>query len=160
MDFATWMQQQTSGQTPNMNSWNVPVPSGVPDVATQFNGGWGDTIQRGLSDGMYSNYQMPSFLDTAKTKIGGLGSWASANKDLITGGLSAATGLMGAFNAWNSNKMAKEQFNFNKDAWATNHANQVKTTNAQLEGRAAARYAANPNAYEKPDSYMARYGVK
>lgn len=73
------------------------------------------------------------------------------------GGLSALTsGFMG----YQNYQLAKDQLAFQKEAYAKNHANQVKMTNAQLRDRQAARHAANPQAYESADSYMQKNEVK
>lgn len=74
----------------------------------------------------------------------------------VLGGLDALSGAIMGFQNYN---LAKDQLAFQKQAYEANMANQVKMTNAQLRDRQAARHAANPQAYESADSYMAKNEV-
>jgi hypothetical protein len=142
--FGDFMNQ---GYQPTSSNYNVSVPS--------FSDGLGGQLSQGLqqSNVIGSGVAMPSWSSKAND-------WLSGNKDLVNGGLNAAVGLMGAFNAWNTNKLAKQQFAFQKDAYNADYANQVKQTNANLSDRAYARYAADPTHYQDPAAYMAKWGVK
>lgn len=73
--------------------------------------------------------------------------------------LGAVGSALNAYNAYKSNKLAKDQFNFQKQAWQANFNNQRKMTNSQLEDRQKARVANNPIQNESVDSYMRKYGV-
>lgn len=55
--------------------------------------------------------------------------------------------------------LAKDQFNFQKDAFNKNWAAQSKLTNASLSDRQAARVASNPTAYQSVSDYMKANGV-
>lgn len=68
--------------------------------------------------------------------------------------LGAAQGLMNGFLGMKQYGLAKKQFNFQKDAWNQNMANQKKTINTQMEDRQRARVAANPTAYQSVGDYM------
>ena len=57
---------------------------------------------------------------------------------LALGGLSALSGIWGAYN---SNKLANQQFQFTKDTTNTNLNNQIKSYNTALEDRITARAA-------------------
>lgn len=73
------------------------------------------------------------------SQTGGLGTGLGFNVgtgQLALGGLSA---LAGIWNAMQSNKLAKEQFNFQKDFANTNLNNQIKSYNTALEDRLNAR---------------------
>lgn len=76
-----------------------------------------------------------------------------------SGLLNLGMGAMNAFNAYKANKLAQEQFKFQKQAWQANWDNQRKMTNSQLEDRQKARVANNAIQNESVDSYMRKYGV-
>lgn len=48
--------------------------------------------------------------------------------------------------------LANKQFDATQRNWEMNYQNQRQLTNQQLMDRQNARYAANPNAYARPDS--------
>lgn len=72
------------------------------------------------------------------------------------GGLALGAGqaLMNALMGMRQYGLAKRQFEFQKNAWNQNMANQRKTVNTQLEDRQRARVAANPTAYQSVGEYM------
>lgn len=81
-------------------------------------------------------------------------------------GLGVANTVLGGVqalgNAWlgfQQLKLGKENLAFQKDAFNKNYANQVRTTNTALLDRQKARYAANPDAYQKPDDYLSQNKV-
>lgn len=84
---------------------------------------------------------------TGLSGFGKLGVGAQIGSSLLSGYL----GLKGL-------GIAEDQLAFDKSTFATNHANQVSTTNRQLEDRQSARVAANPNA-ESVASYLKRNRV-
>jgi hypothetical protein len=55
--------------------------------------------------------------------------------------LGAIQTLGSLWSSFQQNKLAKQTFNFQKEAYSTNLANQEKTYNTQLEDRINARYA-------------------
>ena len=90
----------------------------------------------------------------------GLGSWFSSNKDLITGGVGLATAGLGAFNAWNTNKTARDQLNFQKDSFSKQYEAQKGLTNSELSDRQAQRVREHPGTATSVNDYMKQYGVK
>lgn len=74
--------------------------------------------------------------------------------------------LLNAFGSWQKMnqaneflKMGKEQFAFQKQAWAeTNKMNKLNY-NMQLDNRQAARYASNSKAYDTVDVNRFKYGA-
>lgn len=66
-------------------------------------------------------------------------------------GLNALNALAGMYNSWNMNKLAKQQFNLQKDALNTNLNNQIKSYNNSLADQLRSRAATetgNVNAYD------------
>lgn len=86
--------------------------------------------------------------------------WGSKNKDLIAGGVGIANSLANAYFGWKNLGLAKDQFNFQKDSWNKNFANQVITTNNQLEEQARKRYSNSPTSNMTPEEYMAKHRVQ
>ena len=68
--------------------------------------------------------------------------------------LGAASGLMQGFMGMKNYGLAKDQLNFQKEAFEKNLANQTKLTNNSLEDRQRARVASNAGAYQSVDDYM------
>lgn len=77
----------------------------------------------------------------------------------IPAGIGALSAGLNAYTGFQQLGLAKDQLAFQKQAYSENMANQTKLTNAALRDRQAARYAANPNAYQNPDDYMAENKV-
>lgn len=73
-------------------------------------------------------------------------------------GVNALAAVGGLYNAFQSNKLAKEQFAFTKEVTNTNLNNQIKTYNTTLEDRALARGRLNGEA--DPSAYAAAYTDK
>lgn len=72
------------------------------------------------------------------------------------GGLAfgAAQALMNGLMGMRQYGLARRQFEFQKNAWNQNMANQRRTVNTQMEDRQRARVAANPTAYQSVGEYM------
>ena len=96
----------------------------------------------------------------AEDKPFSLSDWGSKNKDLIAGGVGIANSLANAYFGWKNLGLAKDQFKFQQESWNKNFANQVTTTNNQLEEQARKRYNASPTTNISPEEYMAKHGVK
>ena len=73
-------------------------------------------------------------------------------------GVDALAAIGGLYNAFQSNKLAKDQFAFTKEVTNTNLNNQIKTYNTTLEDRALARGRLNGEA--DPSAYAAAYTDK
>ena len=79
----------------------------------------------------------------------------------IMGGLQAASGLWGAYNGMQQNKLVKQQMANSLNQWNKNYANQVASYNTRLEDRQNARVAAQGTKYHQDTaSYMAKNGLK
>jgi len=119
---------------------NLQSPQGTPDFGS-------------LSAPTFSGSDVPdkpfSFAD-----------WGSKNKDLINGGVGIANSLANAYFGWKNLGLAKDQFNFQKESWNKNFANQVITTNNQLEEQARKRYSNSPTSNMTPEEYMAKHRVQ
>lgn len=74
-------------------------------------------------------------------------------------GLGAVNGLLSGYLGLNNLSLAKSQAAQAQNNWNKQWDANVKTTNAALSDRQAARVASNPNAYESVDSYMKKYGI-
>lgn len=130
----------TTPSTLNTGILNLQAPVGTTDFS-------------GLSAPTFSGSDVPS-------KPFSFADWGSKNKDLISGGVGIANSLANAYFGWKNLGLAKDQFNFQKDSWNKNFANQVITTNNQLEEQARKRYNASPTDNISPEEYMAKHGVK
>ncbi len=91
----------------------------------------------------------PDVAAAAKPAGGGL-NWGNAG-DIMTG----LASLAGVWAAFQQNKTARDQLNFNKDAYQTNLGNQTKSYNTALSDRITSQYiqegksAADAQAYLK-----------
>ena len=74
-------------------------------------------------------------------------------------GLQTLGNLMGAWNGYQQNKLAKQQFAFQQDAFNKQYAAQRALTNSQLEDRQRRRVRESANNMSVAE-YMDRYGVK
>lgn len=118
--------------------------------------------------------QSPPFIPSFGQNLGQgnigerIGDWARnsgfiGTRDDITGQMSqgwgglafgAAQALMNGLMGMRQYGLARRQFDFQKNAWNQNMANQRRTVNTQMEDRQRARVAANPTAYQSVGEYM------
>ena len=63
------------------------------------------------------------------------------------------------WNSFQQNKLAKQSFNFQKEAYATNLANQEQTYNTALEGRINAQYATEGKSQDEAASYIDKHSL-
>lgn len=80
--------------------------------------------------------------------------------DKVNAGIGVLGTLGGLYNGWNSNKLMKDQLNFQKQAFNKQYQASVNQYNTQLEDRQRARVASNPNAYQSVSSYMDQNRVR
>ncbi len=73
------------------------------------------------------------------------------NLGMAFGGVQALGNL---WNAYNQNKMAKQQFNFQKDAYRTSLADNRQTYNSALEDRIRSRYNTEGRSSNEADTYL------
>lgn len=69
----------------------------------------------------------------------GAGTGNGWNAETLGLGIQGLATIGGLYNALQSNKLAKDQFNFTKEVTNTNLNNQIKTFNTTMEDRARAR---------------------
>ena len=131
--------------------------------------GQGDSGERGdLATGMTvptgfntsNSWSPPTTGLLADKKVGspdsGLGTGLGVNVGTGQLALSGLGALTGIWNASKQNKLAKEQFNFQKDFATTNLNNQTKTYNTALEDRMTARGAAEGRSADYTANEIAR----
>lgn len=70
--------------------------------------------------------------------------------------LNAGNGLLQSWLGFQQLGMAQDQFDFQKNAWNAQYNDNKTMLNTQMADRQAARYAANPLAYQDPATYMAQ----
>lgn len=73
--------------------------------------------------------------------------------------LGAIQTLGSLWNSFQQNKLAKQSFNFQKEAYATNLANQEQTYNTALEGRINAQYATEGKSQTEAASYIDKHSL-
>jgi hypothetical protein len=76
---------------------------------------------------------------------------------LALGGLQTIAGIWGA---WQANKLAKDQLNFQKGVVNTNLANQVQSYNTTLEDRARSRAHTQNQDPSTADDYIAKHSLR
>jgi len=84
----------------------------------------------------------------AKTASGGL-NWGNAG-DIMTG----LASLAGVWAAFQQNKIARDQLNFNKSSYNTNLANQTQTYNTALTDRISSRYVQEGKSKSDAQAYI------
>lgn len=73
--------------------------------------------------------------------------------------LGAIQTLGSLWNSFQQNKMAKESMKFQKEAFATNLANQEQSYNTALEDRINARYVTEGRSQAEADSYIQEHSL-
>ena len=144
----------------NIGGGTVPIPqASMIAAAPSLN-----LSNIGLND---NGSVMPNMWDTqtqALQQLGGngtagaFGNGLGFNLGTLNMGVNALAAVGGLYNAFQSNKLAKEQFAFTKEVTNTNLNNQIKTYNSTLEDRALARGRLNGEA--DPSAYAAAYTDK
>jgi len=86
----------------------------------------------------------------------GLG-WNVGTAQLALGGLQTLGNL---WQAWEANKLAKEQFKFSKDITNANMANQIQSYNTTLEDRTRARTHVEGGTQEAAQSYIDKNSLR
>lgn len=150
--FGTGFRSGTGLQAPvNWQQANVPVSmigGYIPPAATDYSllGSVGTPgVSTGLNLGSAGvGLQAPDtgFWAPGNNSVGGVGGAGTGigwNTETLGLGVQSLAAIGGLYNAFQSNKLAKEQFNFTKEVTNTNLNNQIKTFNTTLEDRARAR---------------------
>lgn len=89
----------------------------------------------------------------------GLAAQSPSTLQYAGAGINALQGLASAYLGFQNMGTAKKQAAQAQENWNKQWDANVKTTNASLADRQAARVASNPNAYQSVDSYMKKYGI-
>lgn len=80
--------------------------------------------------------------------------------DKVNAGIGLLGTVGGLYNGWNTNKLMKDQLNFQKQAFNKQYQASVNQYNTSLEDRQRARVASNPNAYQSVSDYMNQHRMK
>ena len=140
---------QNYALTGNSNLGNIGMTA--PSVGIGVNPTTGTGLQ-GPTTGFWGGSQTGGLNPTAA------GSGLGFNLGTLNMGVNALAAVGGLYNAFQSNKLAKEQFAFTKEVTNTNLNNQIKTYNTTLEDRALARGRLNGDT--DPAAYAAAYTDK
>lgn len=131
-----WLTSSIERLSPNLYNKYPNTMNGINNDWAEFKGALGD-----LGNGV-------------KTTWGDMD--GKQKFDTISGALQ---GLYGIYNGNQQLKVAKDTFNFNKQAWQKNYDAQAKMVNSQLEDRQARRARLSDKNVSVSD-YMNKYGVK
>ena len=104
-----------------------------------------------------------SWWGNSNSPLGGKGGGAydsgiGWNLDTLNTGFKGLAAIGGLYGAFQSNKLAKKQFEFTKEVTNTNLNNQIKTYNTSLEDRARAR--GRLDGVGDPEAYARDYVAK
>lgn len=124
-----------------------------PEALSAY-GGSNATYQ---SIGSAMGYDVPSITAGANQ---GLGGWLAANEATVKSGVGLITAGLGAWQGYNSNKLAKQQMGMQADQFNQQMSLSKGLLNQNMEDRQRARVASNPHAYQSVSEYMNKYGVK
>ena len=82
------------------------------------------------------------------------------NMNTFNAGIGGLSALSNMYNGYQANKMAKEQFKFNKGVTNTNLMNQIQSYNTALKDRINARSHMQGDSQEKTDKYIQENSLK
>lgn len=144
------------------NAGGFDFSSTLPDYAQMGNWGGPATTFGGRVGEAYNG--LTNGISNTLTRIGESGpvttfkSMPGTDQMMALAGTASALG--GLWNGYNQNRMAKKQFNLQRDMWNQQWGASKQQYNTQLADRQSARVASNPNAYQSVSSYMNQYGMK
>ena len=119
---------------PGVADYSLVSSTGAPGVTTGLSLGTGGIGMQAPNVGFWAPGNN-SVLGKTGTADSGLG----FNLGTLNMGVNALAAIGGLYNAFQSNKLAKDQFAFTKEVTNTNLNNQIKTFNTTMEDRARAR---------------------
>lgn len=90
----------------------------------------------------------------------GLGGWMASNGTALNAGVGLLTSGLGAWQGYNTNKLAKQQMNQQASQFNQQMTLSKGLLNQNMEDRQRARVASDPNTYQSVSEYMNKYGVK
>lgn len=121
---------------PGVADYSLFGSTGAPGVTTGMSLGTGGIGMRAPNAGFWAPGNNSVL---GKNYGGGAGTGLGWNTETLGLGIQGLASIGGLYNAYQSNKLAKEQFNFTKEVTNTNLNNQIKTFNTTMEDRARAR---------------------
>ena len=124
------------GYIPPASDFSLFGSAGSPGVSTGLTLGSGGVGMQAPNTGFWAPGNNSVM---GKPGVGGAGTGIGWNTETLGLGIQSLAAIGGLYNAFQSNKLAKEQFNFTKEVTNTNLNNQIKTFNTTLEDRARAR---------------------
>ena len=119
---------------PGVADYSLFGSTGAPGVTTGLSLGTGGIGMQAPNTGFWAPGNN-SVLGGRPGSDSGLG----FNLGTLNMGVNALAAIGGLYNAFQSNKLAKDQFAFTKEVTNTNLNNQIKTFNTTMEDRARAR---------------------
>lgn len=129
MDYAQlWQQYQGAGAFASGNQLGLPV-----NPANSFSSILSGTQAQGLSPSSYLTG------GGGAAPQGGIGQWWNQNGSMITGGLSALSGLTSLYGQLKTIGLAEDAFDFEVDKFNTNYAAKRKDYENQLRDQWFAR---------------------
>lgn len=134
--------------TPGALTSNIGAGAGGPTISTA-------APAQGLSN-LFSSLFADKGIFSQSGMFGGLDDKGVASGGWVGPAAGIASTIFGALQGNKQLSMAEDRFKESKRQFDANYNAQRQTTNTQLEDRQRARVAANPNAYESVDSYLAK----
>ena len=123
---------------PGVADYSLFGSTGAPGVTTGLSLGTGGIGMQAPNAGFWAPGNN-SVLGKNYGGVGGAGTGLGWNTETLGIGIQGLAAIGGLYNAFQSNKLAKEQFDFTKEVTNTNLNNQIKTFNTTMEDRARAR---------------------
>ena len=130
-----------------------PIP-GLTDLSTI--GSYGNVPMGAATSGIGAGGTLGSLAGPGA--LGGAGAAGGLGLNIPTAqlGLQGLGTIAGLFGAMQSQRLARDQFNFTKDVTNTNLTNQIQSYNTALADRARSRAAAEGRDQSTADDYVAR----
>ena len=146
----------------NLGGQQVNQPSSLNFGQNSYTGNYGQNSYFNNPNNYFGkgSYYDPAFKPKATTQQGFFGDMSGAQ--IANAGFGALQSLVGMYQGFQSGKMAKKQFNLQREQWDKQWTAQTKMTNGRLEDKYRARLngagsgAAN---MESKEDYMKRRGV-
>lgn len=143
---------------PAVSDYSLLGSVGTPGVSTGLNLGSTGVGLQAPNTGFWAPGNNSVMGKSGVGGAGGAGTGLGWNTETLGIGIQGLAAIGGLYNAFQSNKLAKDQFAFTKEVTNTNLNNQIKTFNTTLEDRALARGRLNGEA--DPSAYAAAYTDK
>lgn len=139
-----------------MFNWFNNTQSAAPAAVQNPNTAAGAAVTGAAAPTTTTNWMGVQVEPMTGTTGGFSGGGFSGNMNMILGGVQTLGNL---WNSYQQNKLAKEQFAFQKDAFQTNLANQTQTYNTALEDRIRARHHTEGKSSGETDAYLDEHSL-